>query len=96
MTTPQTEADLPSPPTSRQLLRSTAIAIALALLILTTVVMPAEYGIDPTGAGQVLGLTRMGKIKLRLAREAAAADAEAKAEARAEEAAAPPQPATPR
>ena len=59
-------------PSSRKLLRSTAIAIMTALVLLVTVVMPAEYGADPTGIGQVLGLTRMGQIKAQLAREAAA------------------------
>lgn len=56
----------------RKLLRSTAIAIVAALVLLVTVVMPAEYGVDPTGIGQVMGLTRMGQIKAQLAREAAA------------------------
>ncbi len=61
-------ADLPS---SAQLLRSTAIAIAAAGAILVTVVLPAEYAIDPTGAGRALGLTEMGEIKSQLADEAA-------------------------
>ena len=57
-------------PTSSQLLRSTGIAIAAAAVILVTVVMPAEYNIDPTGVGGVLGLTEMGEIKAQLAEEA--------------------------
>ncbi len=61
-------------PSSGTLLRSTLIALGVALLLLVTVVMPAEYGSDPTGIGQVLGLKRMGEIKMSLAREAAAAD----------------------
>lgn len=61
-------------PSSRVLLRSTLIAAGIALLLLVTVVMPAEYGVDPTGVGRVLGLTRMGEIKQSLAAEAAAAD----------------------
>jgi hypothetical protein len=65
--------DLPS---SRTLLRSTVIALAAAALILVTIVLPAEYGIDPTGVGRPLGLTRMGQIKVSLAAEAARADAE--------------------
>jgi hypothetical protein len=64
--------DLPS---SRALLRSTLVALAAAALILVTIVLPAEYGIDPTGIGRPLGLTRMGEIKQALAREAAEADA---------------------
>lgn len=62
-------------PTAGTLLRSTLIAAGVALLLLVTVVMPAEYGVDPTGVGRVLGLTRMGEIKQQLAREAAEAEA---------------------
>jgi hypothetical protein len=63
-----TRAELP---TTGQLLRSTAIAIAAAAALLVTVVLPAEYAIDPTGIGKVLGLTEMGEIKQQLAEEAA-------------------------
>jgi len=68
---------VPSPelPSSRSLLRSTAIAAATAGVLLVTAVLPAEYGVDPTGIGRVLGLTAMGEIKRELAREAAAAEA---------------------
>ena len=59
-------------PTTGRLLRSTAIAIVGAAAILVPVVLPSEYGIDPTGAGRVLGLTEMGEIKTQLAEEAAA------------------------
>lgn len=62
-------ADLP---TTRQLIRSTLIALAAAAALLVTVVLPAEYAVDPTGAGRLLGLTRMGEIKQQLAEEAAA------------------------
>ena len=62
-------AELPS---SQQLARSTLIAVVAAAAILLTVVLPAEYGIDPTRVGRVLGLTEMGEIKRRLAAEAAA------------------------
>ncbi|ANK79425.1 MAG: transmembrane anchor protein [Rhizobiales bacterium NRL2] len=57
-------------PSSRQLLRSTLLAALSALAILIAVVLPAEYGIDPTGAGRVLGLTEMGEIKQELEKEA--------------------------
>ena len=62
-------ADLPS---SRQLLRSTAIALVAAGALLTAIVLPAEYGIDPTGIGGALGLTQMGQIKTARSAEAAA------------------------
>lgn len=63
-----TRAELPS---SKQLLRSTIIALFVATILLLTVVLPAEYGIDPTRVGRVLGLTKMGEIKTQLAEEAA-------------------------
>jgi hypothetical protein len=62
-------ADLPS---SAQLLRSTLIAAGVAAALLVTVVLPSEYGIDPTGAGRALGLAEMGEIKTQLAEEAEA------------------------
>lgn len=48
---------------ARQLLLSTVVALLAAALILLTVVLPAEYGIDPSGAGKLLGLTRIGQLK---------------------------------
>ncbi|GGK62814.1 transmembrane anchor protein [Amphritea balenae] len=57
-------------PTSGQLIRSTLIALVMAIVLLITVVMPAEYAIDPTGIGRMLGLTQMGEIKEQLAEEA--------------------------
>jgi hypothetical protein len=53
----------PVPFSPRKLLLSTLAAMAVAVLLLVTVVLPAEYGIDPTGAGRLLGLTRIGQIK---------------------------------
>ena len=57
-------------PTSTQLSRSTIIAALSAIFILITVVLPAEYGIDPTGIGKKIGLTEMGEIKTQLEEEA--------------------------
>ena len=59
-------------PSSAQLIRSTVIAAASAVAILVTVVLPAEYNIDPTGIGGVLGLAEMGEIKTQLSEEAEA------------------------
>jgi hypothetical protein len=67
-----TRAELP---TSAKLIRSTAIAFFTAAVLLVTVVMPADYGIDPTGIGRALNLTQMGEIKKELAAEAAADEA---------------------
>ncbi|MGL1835156.1 transmembrane anchor protein [Rhodocyclaceae bacterium SMB388] len=62
-------AELPS---TARLLRSTALAAIVAGGLLITTILPAEYGIDPTGIGRALGLTPMGEIKMSLATEALA------------------------
>ena len=62
-----TRAELPS---GKKLMQATILAVAIAAILLVTVVLPAEYGIDPTRIGRVLGLTQMGEIKTALAREA--------------------------
>jgi len=43
----------------RELLRGTILAAVVAAVILAVAVLPAEYGIDPTGAGHALGLTKL-------------------------------------
>lgn len=43
-------------PTTRQLLKATASAMVMAAVLLITIVLPAEFGIDPTGIGKRLGL----------------------------------------
>lgn len=73
MSSPHTVPD--SLPSTRTLLRSTFVALVIAGVLLVTVILPAEYGVDPVGAGKVLGLTEMGEIKMALAREAAAENA---------------------
>jgi hypothetical protein len=43
----------------RDLLRGTIIAAIIAAIVLAVAVLPAEYGIDPTGAGAAMGLTKL-------------------------------------
>ena len=57
------EKDLP---TSTQLLKATVVAIAVTFILIVVVVLPAEYGSDPTGMGKILGLKEMGEIKMSL------------------------------
>ena len=61
-----TEKDLP---TSAQLLKSTIIAIIMIVILFVMVILPAEYGTDPTGVGKILGLKEMGDIKMSLLEE---------------------------
>jgi hypothetical protein len=49
------------PPTPKRLLAATLIACGGAVLALITFVLPAEYGIDPSGLGSAMGLTAMGE-----------------------------------
>lgn len=67
------------PATSAGLVRSTLTSGLAAVAVLTIVYLPAEYGIDATGFGSVLGLTEMGQIKQQLYAEAEADDAAAAA-----------------
>lgn len=62
-------------PSTGKLLKSTGIAVVIASALLVTVVLPAEYGVDPTRVGSLLGLTEMGRIKMQLAAEAEAEEA---------------------
>ncbi len=65
---------IPEVRSSRALLKSTLIALVVAAALLVIIVMPAEYGVDPTGVGRLTGLKEMGEIKMQLARDAAVAD----------------------
>jgi hypothetical protein len=62
--------ELPNP---KVLNRATLIAAAVAAILLVTVVLPAEYGVDKTGVGRLLNLTEMGRLKRAAAEESAAA-----------------------
>jgi hypothetical protein len=50
-------------PSKGRLNRATLIAAGVAAVLLVTTILPAEYGVDPTGIGRVLGLTAMGEMK---------------------------------
>ena len=64
-------------PSTGKLMKSTGIAGVIASALLVTAVLPAEYGVDPTRVGSLLGLTEMGRIKMQLAAEAEAEEADA-------------------
>ena len=49
-------------PSGRKLAMTTAVAMAVAAIILVTFVLPAEYGLDPLGTGEALGLTPLAGI----------------------------------
>jgi hypothetical protein len=47
------------PPSGKRLARSVLVAAVVAAVLLVTVVLPAEYGVDPTGVGRWLGLNAL-------------------------------------
>lgn len=49
------------PPSSKRLIRGVLLAVVAAAVVLVTIVLPAEYNIDPTGIGSALGLTALNK-----------------------------------
>lgn len=57
MTPPVETPNTPAPPSLSLLAWTTLAAIVVAGLLLVTMVLPAEYGIDPLGTGRALGLT---------------------------------------
>ena len=55
MTTKPEASDLPS---ISELARATAVAFVVGAIVVVAAVLPAEYGVDPTGVGTRLGLLR--------------------------------------
>lgn len=43
----------------KKIIKALTIALSLAVLLAVTAVLPAEYGIDPTGAGKLFGLSKL-------------------------------------
>ncbi len=50
-------------PSIKQLMVATGMAGTIAVIILLTAVLPAEYGIDPTGIGKAMRLTTLNAPK---------------------------------
>ncbi|HEY3516243.1 MAG TPA: hypothetical protein VGL98_04285 [Gammaproteobacteria bacterium] len=46
-------------PSGQRIAVSVGVALVIAALVLVVAVLPAEYGIDPTGIGKALGLTEL-------------------------------------
>ncbi len=61
-------------PSRRVLHRAAMTAFCFVAVLMVGVVLPAETGRDPSGLGEALGLSEMGRIKVALAREAEIGD----------------------
>ncbi|WP_223670394.1 hypothetical protein [Kangiella shandongensis] len=42
---------------NKSLIKATLVALVIAAIALVIIILPAEYNVDPTGAGNALGLT---------------------------------------
>jgi hypothetical protein len=51
-------------PSNKRLVKATLIALLVASALLVTAILPAEYGVDPTGLGAKMGLTALGSISV--------------------------------
>ena len=54
------EEENTNPPSSKNILIASAVALAVALIVLFTTMLPAEFGRDPLGTGELLGLNALG------------------------------------
>ncbi len=50
-------------PSKGTLAKATAVALVVAAILLVTIVLPAEYGIDPIGAGAATGLISLSQTQ---------------------------------
>ena len=56
-------------PSYSQLIKSTIFATGITIILFLCVIIPAEYGKDPTGIGELIGIKKMGEIKMNLKME---------------------------
>jgi hypothetical protein len=54
-----TAPTIATPVSRKKLLIGSAVALTAAAVALVVFILPAEYGIDPTGAGEALGVTKL-------------------------------------
>jgi hypothetical protein len=60
-----------TPPSKAAIAKATSIALLVALVLLFTAVLPAEYGYDPLKTGKVLGLTGISQAEVKEVKGAA-------------------------
>jgi len=62
---PVLEAGAPRipPPSAKRIIGATFVALLVAALLLVTVILPAEYGIDPLGTGRLLGVSALANAR---------------------------------
>lgn len=58
--------DTTTPPSPRSILIATAVAFVVAMAVLFVAILPAEFGVDPLGTGDALGLTALSRTEAPL------------------------------
>jgi hypothetical protein len=76
MATPQSDAP-PLVAARERIMVAAGAALLISGVILVIAVLPAEYGVDPSGIGARLGLTAMSDVQKRLEQFTATRAAEA-------------------
>src|SRR5437868_9251163 len=74
----QTSEQLAAAPSKKAIGMATLAAFLVAVILLVTAVLPAEYGIDPLGTGKAIGLTNLPKATAAKPAEQPAGTAPAK------------------
>ena len=64
MSKPSSTPDF-KPPSGKRIAQSAVAALVVAIIVLVTVILPAEYGVDPTGIGRVTGFLELGQEPTR-------------------------------
>src|SRR5262245_43164085 len=62
-TNPRHESMTNPSPAASKILLATAVALAVALIILFVAILPAEYGVDPLRTGRLLGLLGLAEVE---------------------------------
>ena len=57
------EPDKIKPPSPRNILIAMGVALGIGLLVLLTTILPAEFGVDPLGIGNLTGLTDLSRTE---------------------------------
>ena len=50
-------------PSAARIVWATIAALLVAIVLLVTAILPAEYGIDPLGTGKLLGLVQLAQVR---------------------------------
>ena len=57
------EIDSNKPPSSKNIVIASAVSLLVALIVLFSFIMPAEFGSDPLGTGQLFGLNALSRAE---------------------------------